>query len=104
MSEFKGKDRTDKHAIRLYDKDFNSFVKPYSKICALAAALKEAEEEIERLVNDAATSTETALHKHIVSQQRELLAFVKEVAEWDKPYSSTNLLIKAKKLLKANCC
>jgi len=38
-----------------------------------------------------------------VSQQRELLAFVKEVAEWDKEYSSTNLKLKAKEILKANC-
>ena len=38
-----------------------------------------------------------------VSQQRELLAFVKEVAEWDKDYSSTNIKLKAKELLKANC-
>ena len=40
---------------------------------------------------------------HNVSQQRELLAFVKEVAEWDKEYSSTNLKLKAKEILKANC-
>ena len=40
---------------------------------------------------------------HNVSQQRELLAFVKEVAEWDKDYSSTNIKLKAKELLKANC-
>ena len=40
---------------------------------------------------------------HNVSQHRELLAFVKEVAEWDKEYSSTNLRLKAKEILKANC-
>jgi len=38
-----------------------------------------------------------------VSQQRKLLAFIKEVSEWDKNSSSTNLKLKAKQLLKANC-
>ncbi len=49
MKQFKGKERTDNHSVRLYQKDFNSLVSLYSKICALAAALKEAEEEIECL-------------------------------------------------------
>ena len=55
MSEFKGKERTDKVSERLYHKDFNSLVKSYSKINALATALKEAEEEIERLANELET-------------------------------------------------
>ena len=38
-----------------------------------------------------------------VSQQRELLAFVKEVSEFDALVSSTRLRVKAKELLKANC-
>lgn len=38
-----------------------------------------------------------------VSQQRKLLSFIKEVSEWDKNSSSTNLKLKAKQLLKANC-
>jgi hypothetical protein len=37
------------------------------------------------------------------SQQSKLLAFVKEVAEWDEDHSSTYLKLKANKLLKANC-
>ena len=38
-----------------------------------------------------------------VSQQSELLAFVKEVSEFDALVSSTRLRVKAKELLKANC-
>ena len=38
-----------------------------------------------------------------VSQQRELLAFVEEVSEFDALVSSTRLRLRAKELLKANC-
>ena len=38
-----------------------------------------------------------------VRQQSKLLSFIKEVSEWDKNSSSTNLKLKAKQLLKANC-
>lgn len=38
----------------------------------------------------------------VVMQRSELLAFVKEVSEWDNYYSSTSLKLKAKQLLKAN--
>ena len=33
----------------------------------------------------------------------QLLAFIKEVAEWDKDYSSTRLKLSARKILKAYC-
>jgi ATP:corrinoid adenosyltransferase len=38
-----------------------------------------------------------------VSQQRELLAFIEEVSEFDALVSSTRLRLRAKELLKANC-
>jgi|SaaInlV_120m_DNA_3_1039746.scaffolds.fasta_scaffold73572_2 hypothetical protein len=38
-----------------------------------------------------------------VSQQRELLAFIEEVSEFDAVVSSTRLRLRAKELLKANC-
>lgn len=47
----KGKARADRHSIRLYDKDYNSLQIKNSKITALAAALEEAEAEIEDLEN-----------------------------------------------------
>jgi len=48
---FKGKERTDNHSIRFYDKKFNELTKWYPKIRSLSAALDEAENEIERLNN-----------------------------------------------------
>ena len=45
----KGKDRVNKVAIRLYDKDWESLTQPQSKYRALAVALNEAEEELEDL-------------------------------------------------------
>lgn len=69
--------------------------------------LNEAEERIIELEKQLAEAknvdaSANSLHKHIVTQRSELLAFVKEVAAWDKDYSSTNLKLKAKQLLKAN--
>jgi hypothetical protein len=61
MSDFKGKERTDRHAVRMYGKDFNSLNKNYSKISALAAALKEAEDEIESLANGV-NASDSGLH------------------------------------------
>ena len=46
-----GKERANKHAERLYYKDFDSLVGNYSKINALASALNEAEAEIADLRN-----------------------------------------------------
>jgi hypothetical protein len=43
------------------------------------------------------------LRLHSVSQQRELLAFIEEVSEFDALVSSTRLRLRAKELLKANC-
>jgi len=62
MSGFKGKPRTDKVSERLYYKDFDSLVKSYSKINALATALSEAETEIESLANELETIKEQALN------------------------------------------
>ena len=47
--KLKSKDRVDKVAIRLYDKDWESLTQPQSKYRALAVALNEAEEELEDL-------------------------------------------------------
>ena len=49
--ERKGKIRADKHSVRLYEKDFESLQIENSKTIALAAALEEAEREIEDLKN-----------------------------------------------------
>ena len=46
---------------------------------------------------------EEQLRLHSVSQQRELLAFIEEVSEFDALVSSTRLRLRAKELLKANC-
>ena len=73
MSGFKGKKRTDKVSERLYYKDFDSLVKSYSKINALATALNEAEFEIERLVNELKTSKEQSLNLDSAVQKSELL-------------------------------
>jgi len=38
-----------------------------------------------------------------VTQRSDLLSFIKEVAEWDKEYSSTRIKLRAKELVKLNC-
>ena len=55
--------------------------------------------EIERVMEQYKNE---ALNLTAVSQQSELLAFVKEVSEFDALVSSTRLRVKAKELLKAN--
>lgn len=72
----------------------------------ILAKEKQDNDVVENYVNTLALINETyveQLRLGNVSQQRELLAFIKEVSEWDKDYSSTNLKLKAKQLLKSNC-
>ena len=54
----------------------------------------EAFEKMEDIVN---------LTMPVVTQQRELLAFIEEVSEFDALVSSTRLRLRAKELLKDNC-
>jgi len=72
----------------------------------ILAKEKQDNDVVENYVDTLALINETyveQLRLENVSQQRELLAFIKEVSEWDKDYSSTNLKLKAKQLLKSNC-
>jgi hypothetical protein len=72
----------------------------------ILAKEKQDNDVVENYVDTLALINETyveQLRLGNVSQQRELLAFIKEVSEWDKDYSSTNLKLKAKQLLKSNC-
>lgn len=61
---------------------------------------KETEEQIKEVL---AMGEKLKLNLPVVTQRSELLSFIKEVAEWDKEYSSTRIKLRAKELVKLNC-
>lgn len=50
--DMKAKEKVDKVAQRLYDKDWESLIQPQSKYRVMAVALEESEQEIEKLKNE----------------------------------------------------